>query len=233
MLSQLRAEVGATTDKGRQARLHAEIGELEERAGDEPGAARDYLAAFNADPTFREPLEGLVRLLERRRSLKNLGRLLEALVRAAVTPDEKSRALTMHAAFLEDVSEDLDGSKAALRDATALDAAEIESKNAWLALELVAGKTHDTTLRAEALSERAHAGGDPTWQALLLIDLARLSAADGDLAKAFELLDEAKRKGRRRDVSRRARGERAVGERHRRRFPQKNSCFQRSKPTRK
>src|SRR5665213_3704387 len=65
MLSQLRAEVGATTEKGRQARLHAEIGELEERAGDEPGAARDYLAAFNADPTFREPLEGLVRLLER------------------------------------------------------------------------------------------------------------------------------------------------------------------------
>ncbi|MEO7110751.1 MAG: tetratricopeptide repeat protein, partial [Polyangiaceae bacterium] len=183
----------------RQARLHAEIGELEERAGDEPGAARDYLAAFNADPTFREPLEGLVRLLERRRSLKNLGRLLEALVRAATSADEKTRALTMHAAFLEDVGEDLEGSKAALRDATSkhegADAAEVETKSAWLALELVAGKTHDSTLRTEALSERAKAAGDPTWQALLLIDLARITAADGDLTKAFELLDEAKRKG--------------------------------------
>jgi tetratricopeptide (TPR) repeat protein len=199
MLSQLRAEVAVTTDKGRQARLHAEIGELEERAGDEPGAARDYLAAFNADPTFREPLEGLVRLLERRRSLKNLGRLLEALVRAAVTADEKTRALTMHAAFLEDVSEDLEGSKAALRDATSkhegVGAAEIETKSAWLALELVAGKTQDATLRSEALGERANAAGDPTWQALLLIDFARVTAADGDLAKAFDLLDEAKRKG--------------------------------------
>jgi predicted Zn-dependent protease len=199
MLSQLRAEVAVTTDKGRQARLHAEIGELEERAGDEPGAARDYLAAFNADPTFREPLEGLVRLLERRRSLKNLGRLLEALVRAAVTADEKTRALTMHAAFLEDVSEDLEGSKAALRDATSkhegVTAAEVETKSAWLALELVAGKTQDTLLRAEALGERANAAGDPTWQGLLLIDFARVTAADGDLSKAFDLLDEAKRKG--------------------------------------
>ncbi len=199
MLSQLRAEVAVTTDKGRQARLHAEIGELEERAGDEPGAARDYLAAFNADPTFREPLEGLVRLLERRRSLKNLGRLLEALVRAAVSADEKTRALTMHAAFLEDVNEDLEGSKAALRDATSkhegVAAAEVETKSAWLALELVAGKTQDTLLRAEALGERANAAGDPTWQGLLLIDFARVTAADGDLPKAFDLLDEAKRRG--------------------------------------
>ena len=63
----LRAELAGTTDKARQARLLAEIGDIEERAGDEPGAARDLLAAFNAEPAFREPLEGLVRLLERRR----------------------------------------------------------------------------------------------------------------------------------------------------------------------
>ncbi len=43
--------------------------------GEEPGAARDYLAAYNADTSFREPLEGLVRLLERRRSVSNLGKL--------------------------------------------------------------------------------------------------------------------------------------------------------------
>ena len=80
----LRAELAATSDRGRQARLLAAIADLEERAGDEPAAARDYLAAFNADAVFREPLEGLVRLLEKRRSLKNLGKLVEALARAAV-----------------------------------------------------------------------------------------------------------------------------------------------------
>src|SRR5450755_3119264 len=165
-VAKLRAELANAREKPRQARLLGEIGELEERAGDEPGAARDYLAAFNADPLFREPLEGLVRLLERRRSLRNLGRLLEALVRAAVSADEKVRALTMHAAFLEDVSADLEGAKAALRDATAVEgASEIEAKSAWLALELVAGKTHDLTTRTEALAERAQtANGDPTWQ---------------------------------------------------------------------
>src|SRR5437870_8309688 len=78
-VKRLRAELAGTTDKARQARLLTEIGEIEERAGDEPGAARDYLAAFNAAPDFREPLEGLVRLLERRRSLKNLGKLVDAL----------------------------------------------------------------------------------------------------------------------------------------------------------
>src|ERR1700722_11777171 len=74
-VKRLRAELAGTTDKGRQARLLSEIGEIEERAGDEPGAARDYLAAFNAEPAFREPLEGLVRLLERRRSFRNLGKV--------------------------------------------------------------------------------------------------------------------------------------------------------------
>lgn len=196
LLTQLRAEVATATDKTRQARLHAEIGELEERAADEPGAARDYLAAFNADPSFREPLEGLVRLLERRRSLKNLGRLLEALVRAAATPEEKVRAMTMHAAFLEDVSDDPETAKGVLRDATALHASDMEARAAWLALELVAGKTNDTTLRSEALAERAKGPkGDPTWQALLAMDLARASAAEGDTAKAFELLDDARKKG--------------------------------------
>src|SRR5579864_8863975 len=101
-VSRLRAEVDATGDRSRKARLLDESGEIQERGGDEQGAARDYLAAYNADTSFREPLEGLVRLLERRRSLANLGKLIEALVAAAVTPEEKARALTQRAVFSED-----------------------------------------------------------------------------------------------------------------------------------
>ena len=80
-------------------------GEIEERIGDEPGAARDYLAAFNADSTFREPLEGLVRLLERRRSFRNLGRVIDAFVKSSKKPEEAARALLMKAAYAADVTE--------------------------------------------------------------------------------------------------------------------------------
>src|SRR5262249_51736933 len=147
-----------------------------------------YLAGFNADQTFREPLEGLVRLLERRRSTKNLGKIFDALVRAAVTPDERVRALVQHAAFLEDVSHDLTGAKAALLDATEAGASVAESSCAWLALELVAAKlagapdagTEAAELRERALFERAKRATDPTWRALLQIDEARLAAALGE-----------------------------------------------------
>ncbi|MDB4995064.1 MAG: Exonuclease SbcC, partial [Myxococcaceae bacterium] len=188
----LRAEIAATTDKPRQARLLSEIGELHERAGDEPGAARDYLGAFNADPAFREPLEGLVRLLERRRSLKNLGRLIDALVRAAVTPEEKVRALTMRAAFLEDVSKDLPAAKASLEEASAIDVPAAEASAVWISIELLAAKMGEPELRVRALGERAARSADPTWRGLLLIDLARMAAGGGDLKKAFELLEEAR-----------------------------------------
>ncbi|HWL85404.1 MAG TPA: hypothetical protein VNO21_06360, partial [Polyangiaceae bacterium] len=190
----LRAEVAASEDRARQARLLSEIGDLLERAGDEPGAARDYLAAFNADPMFREPLEALVRLMERRRSLKNLGRVIDALVRASVTPEEKTRALIMRAAFLEDVAGDLKGAKEALREGTELSAADVESAFAWLSLELVSAKSGDPAARRHALSERAHRPSDPTWQGLLLIDLAKMLAVSQDLPGALAALEEARGK---------------------------------------
>src|SRR5262249_24027136 len=88
----LRAEQAATSDPEHKALLLHELGVVEERAGDEMGAAREFLASFNSFAQFREPLEGLVRLLERRKSVKNLPKLLDALLRAAETPVEKSRA---------------------------------------------------------------------------------------------------------------------------------------------
>jgi len=79
----LRAEQAAATDPQQKALLLHELGVVEERAGDEMGAAREFLASFNSHAQFREPLEGLVRLLERRKSVKNLPKLLDALLRAA------------------------------------------------------------------------------------------------------------------------------------------------------
>lgn len=191
-VGRLRAEVDATTDRARKARLLNEAGEIQERGGDEPGAARDYLAAYNADTSFREPLEGLVRLLERRRSLANLGKLVEALVAAASTPEERARALTERAIFFEDVQKDLEGARGAAREATESGAGASDLGAAWLTLELVAAKLGDAALREEALAGRAELAIDPTWRGLLLVDVAELAAASGEIDRALEIAAKAR-----------------------------------------
>jgi hypothetical protein len=170
----------ASEDAARSVLLH-EIASLLERAGDDPGAARDYLASFNADSEFREPLEALVALLHRRRSVKNLGKLLDALVRAAATPAETTRALVERAAFLIEQQGDSAAARGALREATAESPDEVTP---WLELEILAGKEADAAGRLEALEERAARAEPPTWRALLLLDAAELQAQAGDAEKA-------------------------------------------------
>ena len=194
-VGRLRAEVGAVPDKGRKARLLYEAGEIQEHGDDEAGAARDYLAAYNADTSFREPLEGLVRVLERRRSLANLGKLIEALVSAAATPEERARALTQRAVFFEDVQKDLEGARGVAREATETGAVEADLGPAWLGLEMVAAKLGDAAEREEALAGRAELTDDPTWRGLLLVDAAELAAASGDVTRALDILARARREG--------------------------------------
>jgi lipopolysaccharide biosynthesis regulator YciM len=192
-IRRLRAELAATSDKTRQARLLAEIADLHERLADEPSAARDYLAAFNADPAFREPLEGLVRLLEKRRSLKNLGKLVGALVRAATSPDEKVRALLMRAAYQADVMVDVVEAKASALEASTVEGASTaERASTWLALEVLAGRTGDLETRLESLGHRIPHAHHPTWRALLMLDRARLLEAGGDADAALALVEKAK-----------------------------------------
>ncbi|HSO33563.1 MAG TPA: hypothetical protein VLT33_13615, partial [Labilithrix sp.] len=194
-VGRLRDEVEATTERARKARLLDEAAEIQERGGDEPGAARDYLAAYNADTSFREPLEGLVRLLERRRSLANLGKLVEALVASASTPEERARALTERAIFFEDVQTDLEGARGAAREATETGAVPADLGAAWLTLELVAAKLGDAALREEALAGRAELATDPTWRGLLLIDVAALAAGAGEIDRALEIAARARDEG--------------------------------------
>ena len=195
-LVQLRAELAQTVDPVRQARLLTDVADLEEQAGDQPGAARDYLAAYNAAPSFREPLEGLVRLLERRRSLKNLGKLIEALGRAAATPEEQARALVMRAWHEADVTGDIAEAKTTARAATAVEGAGApELATAWLLLEVLAGRVGDAATRREALVARAGYAVDPAWRALLLADCARLAMAGevgGEIDAALAHLEQAR-----------------------------------------
>ncbi len=189
----LRAELASTTEPARQARLLNEIGDVQERAGDEPAATRDYLAAYSADSTFHEPLEGLVRLLEKRRSLRNLGRLVDALVSVAAGPDEKVRALLMRAAYLADVGANPADAQVSAREATSVAGAPVpERSSAWLALEVLAGRTGDAASREEALGERVKLATDPAWRALLILDRARMRAAEGAIDDAITLVQEAR-----------------------------------------
>ncbi|WP_170229410.1 tetratricopeptide repeat protein [Polyangium fumosum] len=187
-LNRLRSEHAAQEDQALQALLLHECGVLEEKHGEEPSAARDYLAAFNADPQFREPLESLVRILTRRKSIKNLGKLLEALTRASVTPEERARAFWERAAFLQDYEQNLPGAKEALEEAVG---ASPEDPTPWLELELIAAKDGDLPGRMRAIEARAELASDPTWKAYLFIELAELSAKAGDAQRAYDLIDAA------------------------------------------
>ncbi|MFC1642717.1 hypothetical protein ACFL5O_08540, partial [Myxococcota bacterium] len=91
-IARIRAEHAASDSGQMQAVLLHELGVLEELLGDESASARDQLAAVNAEPEFREPLERLIAIVEKRQSYRNLGKLLERLVRVANSPEETGRA---------------------------------------------------------------------------------------------------------------------------------------------
>jgi len=188
MAERLRAELAATESPTSQAVLLHELGVLEELIGDEAAAARDHLGAINAEPEFREPLERLVVLIERRQSYKNLGKLLERLVRIAVGPAERTRALADFGLFKAEHERDLEGARELLEEATA---EQPEDAALWLGLELVAASLGDRPLRARALAARAELTQHAAWRALLRIDLARLLAETADPQAGIEVLEHA------------------------------------------
>lgn len=189
-VQRLRNEQEAAVSATSQALLLHEIGVLEELLGDEAGAAREQLAAVNKDPDFREPLERLIALLERRQSDDDLGKLLERLVQIADAPTERARALIDQAAFLADHEGSLDEARERL-----LQAAEETPEDAavWLSLELVAARADDRALMERALAKRAELANDPAWRTLLLLGLADLRAELDQVDEALEALEAALR----------------------------------------
>ena len=185
-VARLRAEQAASTTSTRQAVLLHEVGVLEEALGDEAAAARDQLAAVNVEPEFTEPLERLIAIIERRQSFKNLGKLLDRLVKVAVTPNERARALLEQAFFLQDHEANAAGARVLLEQAS--DEAP-EDPTVWLALELSGLAAGDHELTERALARRASLATVPEWHTLLLLDLAELRASGEDAEGATNALD--------------------------------------------
>ena len=186
MIGRLRAEHDATAPAMVRAVLLHELGVLEEAQGDEAAAARDQLSAVNTEPDFREPLERLIAIIERRQSYKNLGRLLERLVRVGETPLERGRALLERGLFQAIHENDLAGARESLEQAAA---EQSDDPAIWLALELVAARLDDGPLRARALAARAELSEHAEWRSLLFTDLASLLSEEGDLDAALQALE--------------------------------------------
>ena len=187
-IARLRAEHDGASDSKTRAILLHEIGVLEERVGDETASVRDQLGAVNAEADFREPLERLIAIIERRQSYKNLGRLLERLLTVADRPEERARALLDQAFYLLDHEDDTANARVLLEQAT--DDAPRDA-SLWLALELVAGKLGDSELRERALLARAALSADVHWKALLLLSVAEQRSAAGNYESAERAIEEA------------------------------------------
>lgn len=180
----LRAELAEATTPGAKAALLYELGaHHEDVEGDAAAAVKDYLRAFNADAGFRPPLIALLRIFERRRSVKNLGRLYDAERKAARTPRQIAEALVDRGVMLEDV-EGRDG-QALFREATEADPSFL---TAALMLERSARVAADPDLALQAVKARAEATSSPVLRSLLWTEVGRALEADGDVDGALEAL---------------------------------------------
>ncbi len=185
LATQLAEAVTAEDDRAEKSMLLHETAEIEERVrNDELTAAKNYLAAFNARPQFRPPLFALIRLYTRRKSVTNLAKLLEALIKAAPSESEKADAIVERGSLMEDRLEDAIGARGAYEEAVIVDGV---NRNAWIALERIALKEKDHDLLHRALLKLAELTNDPNRKARLLTEVA------GDLARVGtpEALDQA------------------------------------------
>ena len=188
LTDRLRGEIAASSDRALHALLLHEVGVLHEVAGEEPLAARDYLAAYNADADFREPLESLVRILSRRRSFKNLAKLLDTMAKNAPSAEERARALRELAVVSLEHDKNKEDARARLEEAVTEFPDEM---SAWLELELLAAEAGDVAGVMRAIEARLPLVADATYKALLYIQLAELAAKAGQSARAYEHLDAA------------------------------------------
>ncbi len=181
------AELPLADGRDACARLQYEVSEYDERVhGDELSAAKGYLAAFNTRPAFRPPLDALIRLYARRRSVSNLSKLYDALARAAPTERDRAGALALKAELLDDRKSDHAAARELFELAVARDPS---SRVAWMGLERIALRDGDGELLTRAVGQLAAVTSDATRRARLLAELAAERAQEN----TPEGLDEAAR----------------------------------------
>jgi hypothetical protein len=181
----LREELSGAKSPEQKASIVYQIGLLEHLAGRDSAAVRQLLAAVNTVAYFKEPLERLIVLIERHRSFKNLPTLLEHLCRTAEGNEEiaRGRLASGWCALLHARDE-----ARALPHVQAARAAAPRDSAVLLTLELLARRLGDDQGLRIALTGQLEIASDPTWAALIGIELAESLAAIGDHERASDLL---------------------------------------------
>ncbi len=182
----LRDEIEHVREPEHKATLRYQIGFLEQRANREAVAVREYLAAINAVARFKEPLERLIAMIERRRSFKNLPTVLDHLCRTASGSAEVARAELAYA--WAHIMHSGDESAALARVRAALDAAPSDAA-ACLTLEILARRAGDPAALRDALARSLAASRDSAWGSLLGLELSESDASIAAHEQARNLLD--------------------------------------------
>ncbi len=186
---ELRGEVEGANDKTFKAALLYEVAQITESALNAPvQAVQDYLAAYNADHRLRLPLYALLRVFERKRSYKNLQRLYDAELRSARSPVEKATALVDQGVLATITAGDLEVARA--RFERALEQAP-DLGDAAILLEWNRRAAQDYEATQIAALRRAESCDDPIHQGVLLLEVAGIREANGDIGAALETLREA------------------------------------------
>ncbi len=185
-MAALRAELAAADEPDRKAALQYEIAVLlETSVGNEAAAVQEYLQAFNHDHSFRPPLFALLRLFERRRSVKNLARLYDAEARAAMTADDRSSALVDRGALLEDHLGEVAGARAYYEQAATESPSYLPAS---LMLERAAFASGDRDGALASIATRAEHARDPVLRSLLLTEVAWAREGNGAIDEAIALM---------------------------------------------
>jgi tetratricopeptide (TPR) repeat protein len=183
---ELRAEAEAASDRTLKAALLYEVAHLTEtRLRNAGKAVQDYLAAYNADHKLRLPLYALLRIFERKRSTSNLQRLYDAELRTARTAVEKADALIDQGVLASSGTVDLEVARAHYE--RALEQLP-EAASAALLLEWNRRAARDPEGTAHALLRRAETCDDPLHRGVLLLEVASLREAAGEVGAALEAL---------------------------------------------
>ncbi|MEY4548761.1 MAG: hypothetical protein RL685_4956, partial [Pseudomonadota bacterium] len=184
-LSWLQAELELAELPDRKAALRHEIGVLQELLGKDSVAVRELLAAVNALPRFKEPLERLIALIERRRSFKNLPTLLDHLCKTTDSSKEEARAQLLQAwcaaVYGRDPERALEALDAALR-ALPEDAASL------LSLEVLARRYADAPRLQRALEGQRAAAHTASLLQCHSLELAECLADQGQAERAHSVL---------------------------------------------
>lgn len=184
-LSWLQTELELAELPDRKASLRHELGLLQELLGKDSVAVRELLAAVNAVPRFKEPLERLIALIERRRSFKNLPTLLDHLCKTTDSSEEEARAQLLRAwcaaVHGREPQRALEALDAALQSAG-------DDASGWLSLEVLARRQADAPRLQRALEGQLRAARDASLSQSLALALAECLMQQGQSERAHGVL---------------------------------------------